>query len=347
MKQSIVHVALVVRDYDEAIRFYTEKLHFTVVEDTYLPAQDKRWVVIAPPGSDGPTLLLARASTTEQERVIGNQTGGRVFLFLSTDDFWRDYHAMISVGIAFVRAPKVESYGTVAVFEDLYGNLWDLVERSPAQSLSSRAVPATVRTARMLLRSWSPADAPALAPILEANVAHLGPWIPAHVATPAPVPRLVERLTGFAADFAAGRAFRYALVSPDESQLLGEAALFPRAATGRVSLGAADHVELGYWLDAAVTGRGLATEATRALFDVAAAVPGMSHVEIRCDRENARSAALPQRLGFHLAREEAELQIWRKPLNDPLQAVGITMTERHYVDDEIAATKDDSVSTCE
>jgi catechol 2,3-dioxygenase-like lactoylglutathione lyase family enzyme len=134
MNQSIVHVALVVRDYDEAIRFYTEKLNFTVVEDTYQPQQDKRWVLIAPPGSNGPALLLARASAPEQERVIGNQTGGRVFLFLSTDDFWRDFHRMTALGITFVRAPKVESYGTVAVFEDLYGNLWDLLELSPAHS---------------------------------------------------------------------------------------------------------------------------------------------------------------------------------------------------------------------
>jgi len=130
MKQSIVHVALVVRDYDDAIRFYAEKLKFTVIEDTYQPAQDKRWVVIAPPGSNGSALLLARASTPEQERVVGDQTGGRVFLFLSTDDFWRDYHRMIAEGITFVRPPKVESYGTVAVFEDLYGNLWDLLEWS-------------------------------------------------------------------------------------------------------------------------------------------------------------------------------------------------------------------------
>ena len=128
MRQSIVHVALVVRDYDEAIRFYTEKLGFTLVEDTYQPQQDKRWVVVAPPGSSGATLLLARASGPEQERVIGNQTGGRVFLFLSTDDFWRDYNRMVAMGITFVRPPKDEPYGTVAVFEDLYGNRWDLLE---------------------------------------------------------------------------------------------------------------------------------------------------------------------------------------------------------------------------
>ena len=130
MKQSIVHVALVVRDYDEAIRFYTEKLLFRVVEDTYQPAQDKRWVVVAPPGSDGPTLLLARASSAEQERFVGDQTGGRVFLFLNTDDFWRDYNRMLSSGVTFRREPKVEQYGTVAVFEDLYGNLWDLLQYS-------------------------------------------------------------------------------------------------------------------------------------------------------------------------------------------------------------------------
>ena len=128
VKQTIVHVALVVRDYDEALAFYTQKLHFTVVEDTYQPAQDKRWVVVAPPGSTGTTLLLARATTPEQEAAIGNQTGGRVFLFLNTDDFWRDYQDMVSNGIHFVRAPKVEPYGTVAVFEDLYGNRWDLLE---------------------------------------------------------------------------------------------------------------------------------------------------------------------------------------------------------------------------
>ncbi len=130
MKQSLLHIALVVRDYDEAIAFYTQKLHFTLVEDTYQPAQDKRWVVVAPPGSSETTLLLARAATPEQEAFIGNQAGGRVFLFLQTDDFWRDYREMVSLGIKFIREPKEESYGTVAVFEDLYGNLWDLIQRS-------------------------------------------------------------------------------------------------------------------------------------------------------------------------------------------------------------------------
>ena len=128
MKQSILHVALVVKDYDEAIDFYCSKLKFTLVDDTYQPEQDKRWVVVSPPGDAGTNLLLARASTPDQEAFIGNQSGGRVFLFLQTDDFWRDYRSMLEMNIQFVREPKEETYGTVAVFEDLYGNLWDLIE---------------------------------------------------------------------------------------------------------------------------------------------------------------------------------------------------------------------------
>jgi len=128
MKQSITHIALVVRDYDEAIDFYTKKLNFVLLDDTYQPEQDKRWVVVAPPGSRETTILLARASNSEQEASIGHQTGGRVFLFLNTDDFWRDYNEMLSKGIDFAREPKEVEYGTVAVFKDLYGNLWDLVE---------------------------------------------------------------------------------------------------------------------------------------------------------------------------------------------------------------------------
>lgn len=128
MIQSVVHIALVVKDYDEAIEFYTKKLHFTLIEDTYQPEQDKRWVVVSPPGSSGTTILLARASKPEQMSFIGNQAGGRIFLFLGTDDFWRDYNDMIAKGIEFVREPKDQSYGIVAVFNDVYGNLWDLVQ---------------------------------------------------------------------------------------------------------------------------------------------------------------------------------------------------------------------------
>ena len=114
MQQTIIHVALVVRDYDEAIDFYCHKLHFTLIEDTYQPEQDKRWVVVSPPGSNGATLLLARVSTSQQETFIGNQTGGRVFLFLSTDDFWRDYNEMRSLGIRFVRGRTF--YGVLCRF---------------------------------------------------------------------------------------------------------------------------------------------------------------------------------------------------------------------------------------
>lgn len=141
MHQSIAHIALVVKEYDEAIEFFTKKLCFRLIEDIYQPEQDKRWVVVAPPGSIGSTLLLARASTPEQEAFIGNQSGGRVFLFLSTDDFWRDYKAMLSQDIEFVREPKTEEYGTVAVFKDLYGNLWDLLEYAPGHPMNARFLP--------------------------------------------------------------------------------------------------------------------------------------------------------------------------------------------------------------
>jgi catechol 2,3-dioxygenase-like lactoylglutathione lyase family enzyme len=129
MKQSLLHVSLVVRDYDEAIAFYVGKLGFELLEDTYQPEQDKRWVVVRPRGSDGASIVLGKANKPEQEDFIGNQTGGRVFLFLQTDDFRRDYERMKAQGIEFAREPVDQSYGTVAVFKDLYGNLWDLVQR--------------------------------------------------------------------------------------------------------------------------------------------------------------------------------------------------------------------------
>jgi len=137
LRQQIAHIALVVDDYDDAIRFYTEKLNFTLIEDTIL-SETKRWVLVAPTNSDvpiaiGSCLLLAKAANEEQKSRVGNQTGGRVFLFLYTDDFWRDYKTMQEKGISFVRDPVTESYGTVAVFKDLYGNLWDLIE--PKNSL--------------------------------------------------------------------------------------------------------------------------------------------------------------------------------------------------------------------
>lgn len=128
MKRSIVHVALVVRNQDDAIRFFTEKLNFVLLDDAYMPEQDKRWVLVGPPGTIGTSLLLQKAKTPEAEALVGAQTAGRVFLFLHTDDFWHEYHRMLSVGIEFVEGPRTEYYGTVAVFKDLYGNLWDLLE---------------------------------------------------------------------------------------------------------------------------------------------------------------------------------------------------------------------------
>jgi len=126
MKQHVAHIALVVKDYDEAVRFYTEKLNFDLVEDTVL-SDVKRWVLVRPKGNGSCSILIAKAVGDEQISAIGNQTGGRVFLFLHTDDFWRDYNTMLEKNVVFVREPKIEAYGTVAVFKDLYGNLWDLI----------------------------------------------------------------------------------------------------------------------------------------------------------------------------------------------------------------------------
>ena len=138
MKQSIVHIALLVRDYDEAIDFYVNTLGFELLDDTYQPEQDKRWVVVAPPGGSGTTILLARASKPEQEAFVGNQAGGRVFLFLNTDDFWRDFERLKAKGVRIEREPTQQDYGMVAVFGDLYGNLWDLLQLNPDHPIARR-----------------------------------------------------------------------------------------------------------------------------------------------------------------------------------------------------------------
>jgi len=161
MKQRLALTSVVVRDYDEAIAFYVTVLGFVLVEDTYIASQDKRWVVVAPSGDGTSRVLLARAIGDEQASRIGNQTGGRVFLFLHTDDFWRDYRAYLERGVEFVRLPKVEPYGTVAVFRDLYGNLWDLVQ--PSTKHESRVEGTTDAS------SFKPAGWPAIVPRLVAH----------------------------------------------------------------------------------------------------------------------------------------------------------------------------------
>ena len=183
-------------------------------------------------------------------------------------------------------------------------------------------VPEQLRSARLLLRRWRADDATELAPILEANFAHLARWIPARVATPASVEQLIPRLETYIAAFDAGLEWRYALVAEDVPRLLGEVSLFPRNDVGRVAFDAqeADRIEIGYWLRADATGQGFATEAARAAMDLALSLPGMSRVAIHCDERNAPSAALPRRLGFeHVATIEepahsgsptARLQIW-------------------------------------
>ncbi|MGL9730395.1 VOC family protein [Enterococcus sp. DIV0756] len=140
MKQNLVHIALVVNDYDEALNFYTKTLGFDLIEDTYQPEQDKRWVVVSPRNSNGTTILLAKASKPIQKEFVGNQAGGRVFLFLGTDDFYRDYDNLIAKGVEFVREPKVADYGIVAVFKDLYGNLWDLVQFNEEHPMHTRFI---------------------------------------------------------------------------------------------------------------------------------------------------------------------------------------------------------------
>ncbi len=172
--------------------------------------------------------------------------------------------------------------------------------------MPTAAFPAALSTERLRLRAWRREDAPRLLPVLEANVTHLAGWIPSHVATPLPLPELEQRLSGFAEDFAAGRSWRWALFAPASDLPLGEASLFPRSAAERVPFASADRLEIGYWLDRDATGKGYATEAARALLELARRVPGMVQVEIRCDLRNAASAAVPRRLGFRLVDDGAD-----------------------------------------
>ena len=190
-----------------------------------------------------------------------------------------------------------------------------------AASTRTMPVPERLTTRRLLLRPWRATDAAQVQPVLEANVMHLGPWIPPRVAAPVPQEELARRLAGFGEDFAAGREWRYGLFAPDESAVYGEAGLYPRTAARRVQFADADRVEMGYWLRSDVTGRGFATESGRALLEVAAAIPGMTCIEIRCDTRNPASAAVPRRLRFRLVEtvtapgvvpgeESVQLQLW-------------------------------------
>jgi RimJ/RimL family protein N-acetyltransferase len=178
------------------------------------------------------------------------------------------------------------------------------------------SVPAEIQTERLLLRPWRSEDAAALHPILETNWEHLGPWIPARVATPAPIPVLAERLAGFAKEFAADREWRYAMLARTDAKVLGEVGLFPRSATARVPFADADRVELGYWLRSDETGRGIVTEAARAAIAAAAGLGRFSSVEIRCDARNEKSSAVPKRLGFALSATIGELQVWTLALGE-------------------------------
>jgi RimJ/RimL family protein N-acetyltransferase len=176
----------------------------------------------------------------------------------------------------------------------------------PQPKMDSLPIPVELRTGRLYLRSWRKSDAARLLPVLEDNVDHLGGWIPAHVAAPAPLEELERRLAGFAGDFQASRYWRFGMFSADGNELLGEVDLFPRSAEGRVDFPSADRLEIGYWLRRDATGKGYASEASRALLDVAVALPGIRRVEIHCDPRNAPSAAVPRRLGFRPEPPDAE-----------------------------------------
>ena len=175
-------------------------------------------------------------------------------------------------------------------------------------------IPRELRTERLLLRTWRGADAEELRPILLANQDHLKPWIPESSYGAPPIPQLAARLDEFAARFDEGIAFRYALREARTGRVLGGMRLFPRDDTRRVSLGEADRVEIGYWLDKAVTGQGYVTEAVVAMLDVACRLPNVGSVEIRCHVDNAPSAGVPRRLGFELTGVQGEMQVWRKVL---------------------------------
>lgn len=187
-----------------------------------------------------------------------------------------------------------------------------------ASGLTRRTVPRAIHTERLLLRPFCADDAPALLPVLEANEAHLSRWIPEHVWRPVPLAELAVRLEGFAAAFAEDREWRYAVLSADGTTMIGEVDLFPRAAPGRVPYAESDRAEIGYWLRADMSGQGLATEAARAMLEVARSLPRITQVLIRCDELNAASGAVPARLG--LARTDTEcdgadvLQVWTMEL---------------------------------
>ena len=196
----------------------------------------------------------------------------------------------------------------------------------PEVDRSARSMPDELRTSRLLLRRWRPSDAPALQPVLAANVSHLAPWIPWRVAEPLDAGPLANRLAEFAVAFDETREWRYGLFASDDGAVLGEVSLFPRNGAGRVAIDIADHLEIGYWIRKDRTGEGLATEAARAARDLAATIAGISRITIHCDERNAASAAIPRRLGFHLAavvsdepsspeRPPVRVQIWEQKID--------------------------------
>jgi N-acetyltransferase len=298
MNQRILHVALVVRDYDEAIDFFTGILKFELLEDTYVPEQDKRWVLVAPRGSRGTSLLLARPSNAGQEEFIGNQTGGRVSFFLETDDFRRDFASLTQAGVEFVRPPAEARYGTVAVFKDLYGNLWDLIE--PSRVGSDRHEPC--------VRDRAVPDLERSTPTLEGVHVRLEPLREAHLTPMAEVAfdpelwrwtmtRIVtfEDLTSYVQsalqEQRTGAALPFATVERSTGRVVGSTRF------GNIDR-ANRRVEIGWtWIARPWQRTVLNTEAKYLMLRWAFEEAGCIRVELKTDARNERSRAAIARLG--------------------------------------------------
>jgi len=288
MRQSLELVSLVVRDYDEALKFYVDVLGFKLVEDTHVPEQGKRWVVVAPPGSSGARIVLARASNPDQAAHIGNQTGGRVFLFLHTDNFPRDYGQYLAKGIEFVRPPREEPFGTVAVFRDLYGNLWDLVQPMPSTSAapSEHVLDAALyQTARLVLRPPLRDDAAVLFEryASDPEVTRFLGW-PMHASL-----NDTEAFLSFSqAEWTKWPVGPLLITSKENGDVLG--------ATG-LAFETSYRASTGFVLARDAWGSGFASEALAAVLNIAAGA-NVRRLYALCHVQHGKSVAVLERCGF-------------------------------------------------
>jgi RimJ/RimL family protein N-acetyltransferase len=287
MSQSIAHLTLVVRDYDEALAYYRDVLGFRVLEDTPLP-DGKRWLRVAPAGGQGVELLLARAASPGQARAIGDQAGGRVFLFLHTNDFARDHAALRARGVRFEEAPRVEPYGTVAVFTDLYGNRWDLLQPAGATPAVDWTPP-VLATARLRLRAFRPADAAAVfAHGRDPRLAAFATW-PPHADLAASQAFVATHLRAYARNAPA----TWAVADLADDQVLGAVGFYDWVPAAR-------RVEFGCWIGPERWGRGYATEAVRAAVAYALRELRLVRVQAICDPEDRASGRVLAKAGLSL-----------------------------------------------